>query len=215
MYELQKKLIVKIGKEIYKLGLTKSTGGNISIFIPEKKIMLITPSGIPYESISVDSIVEMELNGKMFTKNPNPSSEWRMHAEAYKVNKNHKAIIHAHSLYLTIISTLFKELPAIDYLIALSGKTKVSVTNYKRYGTKEIAEESARYLKNSSAIILANHGVNVASTNLKKALMILENIEFCAEVFYKSKIIGQPKIIDENEINELIDVFKKWNYGLD
>ena len=195
-----------------KLGITRNTGGNVSVFIPNKKIMLITPSNTPYDLMKVDQIIEMDLDGDIFTRYKNVSSEWRMHAEVYKIRKDVKTVIHAHAVNCMTVSTLGKPLPAIDYLVAFGGSYQVPITKYARYGTKEIAKESGKYLKNHYAVLLANHGINVCSENLYRSFAILENLELCAEMYWKAKTIGDPQIINKKEMLEIVDSFK--NYGL-
>ncbi len=50
-------------KKLITSGLTKGTGGNLSIFNREEKLMAITPSGIDYFETQLEDIVVMDLNG--------------------------------------------------------------------------------------------------------------------------------------------------------
>ena len=48
MYDEERKAIVDYGKRLITERLISGTSGNISIFDPRKKLMIISPSGIPY-----------------------------------------------------------------------------------------------------------------------------------------------------------------------
>lgn len=215
MYQKEKKKIINVCNQMIKKNITRETGGNVSIFLPKEKLMLITPSGIPYDQMTEADIVEMTLDGNIIKikKNLKPSSEWLMHAKAYQVKPNCFGMVHAHAINAMIVSTLFKSLPAIDYLIAFSGNYEVPVSKYMRFGSKELANESAKYLAKYYAVILANHGINVCAENLDRALAILENLELCAELYCRAKILGNPKILAKKEMLELVKIFKKTGYG--
>ena len=45
LLEKERKLVVEYGKKLVNLGLTKGTGGNISICNREEGLMAISPSG--------------------------------------------------------------------------------------------------------------------------------------------------------------------------
>ncbi|MGB3964423.1 MAG: class II aldolase/adducin family protein, partial [Tepidanaerobacteraceae bacterium] len=53
-------LLVDYGKKMYREGLVTGTGGNISLRVPGENAFLISPSGMPYEEITVDDIVMMD-----------------------------------------------------------------------------------------------------------------------------------------------------------
>ena len=211
----EKKLIVDVCNKMIAKKITRETGGNVSIFMRKQKVVLITPSGIPYDVMKPEHIVEMTPKGKILyvATGQKPSVEWDMHLEAYKVKPSCNAFIHAHAINSMVVSTIYKSLPAIDYLVAFSGNFEVPVTQYKRFGTKAIALESAKYLQHYYAVILANHGINVCAETLNRALGIVENLELCAELYIKSKMLGNPQIIDKNEMVKLVTIFKKAGYG--
>lgn len=215
MYEKEKKHIIDICNKMIEKDITRETGGNVSVYIRDDNVMLITPSGIPYDIMKVEDIVEMKLDGTVLRIKDGlkPSTEWKMHAEGYKVKPSCNAFIHAHAIHSMVISTLYKSLPAIDYLIAFSGNYEVPVTEYARFGTSKLAEESSKYLSKYYAVILANHGINVCAETLNRTFGILENLELCAELYCKAKTLGEPKIIDKDEMLKLTKIFLKAGYG--
>ena len=132
MYEKEKQHIIDVCNKMIDRNITRETGGNVSVYMREDDVMLITPSGIPYDIMETNDIVEMKLDGKILKIKDglNPSTEWKMHAEGYKVKPKCNAFIHAHAINSMVISTIYKSLPAIDYLIAFSGNYEVPVTEY-------------------------------------------------------------------------------------
>ena len=60
-----KQLLVDSGVRMYKSGLTVETWGNISIRDPETGLVYLTPSGMPYDKITKDDVVVMDLDGNV------------------------------------------------------------------------------------------------------------------------------------------------------
>ena len=74
-YIEERKKIVEYGKQMITNNLTTGTGGNLSIYIPEKKVMLISPSGIDYFKTKPEDVVVMDLDGNVLEGDKKPSSE--------------------------------------------------------------------------------------------------------------------------------------------
>lgn len=215
MFEKQKQLLVDYGLRMLDKNLTTSTGGNISLYVREEGVMLVTPSSVEYEKITKDDIVEMTLDGKQLSANHRkPSSEWRMHAQVYQNRDDVNAMFHSHAVNCAAISTV-GPLPAIDYLVAFGGSHEVPLAGYAQYGTQELAEKSTEILKKDYyAVLLKNHGINTIGKTLGSAFTRLELLNFCADMYIKAKIVGEPSIIPQDEMVKLVDVFKNMAYGI-
>ncbi|WP_044981382.1 class II aldolase/adducin family protein, partial [Streptococcus suis] len=71
--EKERKELIKYGKKLVTEGLTKGTGGNLSVFNREKGLMAITPSGIDFFEIKEEDIVIMDLEGQVVEGEKLPS----------------------------------------------------------------------------------------------------------------------------------------------
>ena len=141
LLENERKEIIVYGKKMITDGLTRGTGGNISICDAEQKLMAITPSGIDYFKLTPEDIVIIDVEtGKIVDSNRVPSSESDMHRIFYKYRKGVFSVVHTHSKYATAIScTDIEGLPAINYLLAVAG-TDVPCAEYATYGTIKLAK---------------------------------------------------------------------------
>ena len=99
-------------------------------------------------------IVILDLNGNVVEGENLPSSEWQMHLKLYKTREDIDAVIHAHTLYSTVLACLHEELPATHYMIAVAGKN-VRVANYATYGTEELAENAAKAMEERKSCIIS------------------------------------------------------------
>lgn len=205
----EREQLVEYGKKIVASGLTKGTGGNLSIFNREKGLIAITPSGIDYFSTKLEDIVIMNIDGDVVEGNNKPSSEFELHKIFYERRTDIHAIIHTHTMYATTISCLNWDLPAVHYMIALAGKD-VRCAEYATFGTMELAENAFKAMKDRRAVLLANHGLLAGANDLANAFNITEEIEYCAELYYRTKCIGKPVILSDEEMELMSEKFKTY-----
>jgi L-fuculose-phosphate aldolase len=203
--------IIEYGKKAIESRLTKGTGGNLSICDRESGLMAITPSGIDYFEITPEQIVIIDVQtGKIVDGTAVPSSECDMHRIFYKYRTDINAIIHTHTTFAATLSCLNWSLPAVHYLVAYAG-TDVRCAKYATYGTIPLAKNAFEAMKDRNAVLLANHGLLAGGANLGHAFAITEEIEFCCELYYRTKCIGEPVILPQDEMERMIERFK--NYG--
>ncbi|MEY8303928.1 L-fuculose-phosphate aldolase [Anaerosalibacter bizertensis] len=205
----EREQIVEYGKRLIDANLTKGTGGNLSIFNREKQLMAISPSGIDYFKIKPEDVVILDLEGNKVDGDKSPSSEYEMHRIFYENRRDIDAIIHTHTMYSTTIACLNWELPPVHYMVALAG-LNVRCAKYATYGTKELAENAFEAMKDRNAVLLANHGLLAGAKDLANAFNITEEIEYCAELYYRTKCIGEPVILSEEEMTLMLDKFKTY-----
>lgn len=210
LLEEERCLVVEYGKKLVTSGLTKGTGGNISIYNREKKLMAISPSGLDYFITKPEDIVILDLDGNKVDGNRKPSSEYDMHRIFYEKREDINAVVHTHSVYSTVLATLRVELPASNYLIALAGGANVRCAEYATFGTPELAQNAYEAMIDRRAVLLANHGLLTGAGDLPNAFNIAEEIEHCAEVHTKCLSIGKPVILGEEEMKIMVEKFKTY-----
>lgn len=205
----EREQIVNYCKKMIEHQLTKGTGGNMSIFHPESGLMAISPSGIDYFRMEPEDVVVLDLSGNIMEGRRNPSSELEMHRIFYKQREDIQAIVHTHSPFAATIASLRWELPAVSYLVAHAGKN-VRCAEYASFGTVELAQNAFEAMIDRKAVLLANHGLLAGSSNIENAFNIAEEIEFCAEIYYRAKCIGEPVILPDEEMDHMIEKFKTY-----
>jgi L-fuculose-phosphate aldolase len=203
--------MIRYGKKAVQSGLTRGTGGNLSVCDRASDTMAITPSGIDYFEIKPEQIVLIDVrSGKITDGGAVPSSERDMHRIFYKYRKDINAVIHTHTIFAAAIATLNWALPPLHYLVAHAG-TDVRCAKYATYGSVALAKNAFEAMEGRKAVLLANHGLLAAGANLAEAFTVTEEIEFCCEVYYRTKCIGEPVILPRDEMERMIERFK--DYG--
>lgn len=209
MFMKERQEVVDYCKLMMAKGLTKGTGGNISIFDRNSGYMIISPSGIDYDVMTAEDVSVVDLNGNLVSGDKKPSSEFPMHAIFYERRDDINAIVHTHSTFATTLASLRWDLPAVSYLVAYSGKN-VRCASYATFGTQELAEHAFEAMQDRQAVLLANHGLLAGAANIATAFAVAEEIEFCCEVYTRAKAIGEPVILDDDEMDVMADKFKSY-----
>ena len=120
MLEILKKEVIKAAQDGQRLDLCKHKSGNFSIRDKETGYVVVTPSGVNREELTVDDICVLTVDGELIEvkNNRKPSSETMMHLEVYKTREDIMAIVHTHSKMATSFAVLNKPIPAIIYEVA-------------------------------------------------------------------------------------------------
>lgn len=209
LLEKERKDIVKYCNNMINTGLTKGTGGNISIYNREKDVMAISPSGLDYDEMQPEDVVVLDLDHNVVDGTLKPSSEISMHSIFYRERKDINAVIHTHSTYAKTLASLRITLPPVSYLVAHAG-VDVRCAEYASFGTEELARNAIKAMENRKAVFLANHGLLAGAIDIKNAFNTAEEIEFCAEIYYRAKSIGEPILLDEKEMKNMLNKFKSY-----
>lgn len=207
--ETERQQIVTYLQKLIPSGLTKGTGGNISVYDPETGYMAISPSGLDYDQLTAQDIVVTDLNGNIIDGEHKPSSEWSMHAIFYQRRDDLNAIVHTHSPYAKTLASLRWNLPAVSYLVAFAGPN-VRCSDYATFGTPELAEAAFEGMKDRRAVLLANHGLLAGAHDLPNAFSVAEEIELCSEIYWRAKSVGEPVILDDAEMELMAVKFKSY-----
>jgi L-fuculose-phosphate aldolase len=132
-----------------------------------------------------------------------------MHRVFYEKRLDIHAVIHGHTDFATTLACMNWDLPAVHYLVALAGKD-VKCAQYATFGTKELAENAFLAMQNRYAVLLANHGILTGGKNPANAFNILEEIEYCCQLYYRAKCLGDPVILSEEEMELHLEKFKTY-----
>lgn len=209
LLENERMEVVEYSKKMIDYGLTKGTGGNISIFNREESLLAISPSGLEYDSMQPKDVVVIDLDSNIIEGENKPSSELAMHSIFYKNRNDINAIVHTHSTFAKTLSSLHITLPPISYLVAYAGRD-VKCAEYASFGTEALAENAFKAMRNRKAVLLANHGLLAGAEDIKNAFNIAEEIEFCSEIYYRAQTMGEPVLLGEDEMDNMIEEFKTY-----
>ncbi|MFE9094922.1 class II aldolase/adducin family protein [Streptomyces sp. NPDC007264] len=182
-------------------GLVVGTSGNVSVRVGD--IVLVTPTGVPYERLTPADTVGVGLDGRQVLGSLRPTSELPMHLAVYRTT-GARAVVHTHAVHATAVSTLVPELPLIHYMAAALGGP-VRVAPYATYGTPELAENMLRALRDRNACLLENHGTIVYGSSLSQAYDRTAQLEWMCRVWLAASSVPglAPALLTREQVTEV------------
>lgn len=113
MLQKTKENVWKANLALPKNGLVTLTWGNVSELDRETGYVVIKPSGVNYEDMTMDDMVVVDLDGNKIEGSLNPSSDTPTHLMLYRKFPEIGGITHTHSRWATIFSQCGKSIPAL------------------------------------------------------------------------------------------------------
>ena len=113
MLEQLKKQVLEANLLLPKYGLVTFTWGNVSGIDRESGLVVIKPSGVPYEGMTEEDMVVVDLDGKRVEGKWQPSSDTPTHVELYKAFPALGGIVHTHSRWATTFAQAGLDIPAM------------------------------------------------------------------------------------------------------
>lgn len=169
-------------------GLIVGTAGNVSIHVDDK--VAISPSGVPYETMTAEDVVVFSMDGERVDGILEPSSELPLHLSVYRETAA-KAITHNHAPASTALGLVVDEIPPSHYYSAMLGGI-IRVAPYAEFGTDELARNVTDALKGRSGALMKNHGAITIGPTVKKAAGLLPILEYVCEIHLRAMATGAP-----------------------
>lgn len=98
-------------RRLFNEGLVILTEGNVSGISPDRTQVVIKPSGIPYARLKPESMVVVDLDGRVERGKLSPSSDTAIHLEIYRNFQEIGGIAHTHSPFATIFAQMKRPIP--------------------------------------------------------------------------------------------------------
>ncbi|MFP4545973.1 MAG: class II aldolase/adducin family protein [Methanomassiliicoccales archaeon] len=190
--------LVKYCHLMYERNLTFATGGNLSVRLDERSI-LITPSGLRKGEVREDDIIRVNLDTGECLGKGRPSMETPLHTAMY--SRKVGAVVHGHPPYCTALSVSGVGLATgmVPEGVLILGE--VPLVPYRTPGTEELAESLASH--EAVAYLMENHGALTVGKDLEEAFNRLEEMEFLARVQVIAGSSGGVRELPEEELKRL------------
>lgn len=200
--------VIHTATEMNRLGINNGSSGNVSARQGEG--FLITPTGMAYAELTDGDLVSMSLAGEVTDGLRLPSSEWLFHRDIYVNRPELGAIVHLHSRAATALACLREPIPAFHYMVAGAGGADIRCADYALFGSQQLSIAVLAALQGRRACLLANHGLVACGADLPAALDLAVEVELLASQYLLARQCGQPVLLDENEMAEVIEKFASY-----
>jgi L-ribulose-5-phosphate 4-epimerase len=196
--------------------LVISTWGNVSGYDPETGFIVIKASGIPYNSMKIEHMVVVDLDGKVVNTNYRPSSDTKTHILLYRefAKFGIRGIVHTHSKFATSWAQSGLNIPCLgtthaDYFVGDIPNTRLLTASeiaddYEGNTGKVILESmSGKDCLKMSSVLVHSHGPFVWGKTPAFAVLHSEVLEYISEMAFNNFILGRDRLpIIQNELAE-------------
>jgi L-ribulose-5-phosphate 4-epimerase len=111
MLETLRAEVLEANLELLLRGLVIYTFGNASGISRERGLIVIKPSGVPYDEMTPDHMVVTDLDGKIVEGNLRPSTDLPTHVALYRAFPSVGGVAHTHSRHATAWAQAAREIP--------------------------------------------------------------------------------------------------------
>jgi L-ribulose-5-phosphate 4-epimerase len=193
-------------------GLVQGTSGNASG--REGDRVVIKPSGIPYDKLTPNDLVVLDVDGRILEGHLKPSVDAPAHLTIYRSSPDIGGVVHTHSVYATAFAALGRCIPVYLTEQADFFGGEIAISDYVPPGDEAIGEEfaskagSGRY----RALLMRNHGVFTAGRTPGDALSAARIVEHSAMISFLAELLGTPSNLPNAEVRALHEAFTR-GYG--
>lgn len=113
MLEKLKQEVWEANMALPRYGLVTFTWGNVSGFDPGEGLVVIKPSGVPYEELRPEDMVVVDLSGNIVEGKLKPSSDTPTHIVLYQHFQGIGGIVHTHAAWATSWAQAGLPIPAL------------------------------------------------------------------------------------------------------
>jgi L-fuculose-phosphate aldolase len=196
-----------VAQESLRTNLVHGTAGNFSARLPDGNVVL-TPSSLPYETMTLDQLVVCDLDGNVVEGTTQPTTEKALHVACLKAYDDIHAVIHCHAKYCTMFALVHQPIPCVIEEVDVFVGGDVPIANYEFTGSQELADEVSKWVGDRAAVLMANHGLLTVGKSPKDALKIANLVELTAEIVWGARMLGDLVPLPDSTKEKMAPIYK-------
>jgi L-fuculose-phosphate aldolase len=205
----EREQVAAAARSLASQGLVTGSSGNVSLRAGDH--LAVTPTGAALAELEPRQVTVVDLDGEVVDGDLAPTSELGLHlgvVERYGAG----AVVHTHAPVATALSCVLDEVPCVHYEMLLLGGT-VRVAPYATFGSPELAAAVLDALDGRTAALMANHGTLTYGADLAAAVRATELLEWACTLYWRARAIGEPRALDEEQRQAVVDHAVRTRYG--
>jgi L-ribulose-5-phosphate 4-epimerase len=202
-----------VNKMLPAAGLVTMHSGNASGLDRASGRLVIKPSGMDYDKLTPENLVEVDLeHGEVIGSRLRPSVDLPHHLHLYRHLPDVCGVIHTHSNYATALAALGRSIPLCLTAIADEFGAAIPCAPYTDNEGDHIGQAILEHRNQAPAILLQNHGVFAWGATPRAALKAAVMVEDVAKTVHLALQLGQPREIPPEEARKWYDRYHN-RYG--
>ncbi len=204
--------VCEANRMLPKLGLVVMHSGNVSGLDPETGRLVIKPSGIDYDTLTPDMLVEVDVKTGAYDSKLKPSVDLVHHLYLYRKLPDIRGVVHTHSNHATAFAACERSIPVCLTAIADEFGDEIPCAPYASNQGDEIGRSIIENMTNAPAILLGKHGVFAWGKSASAALKSAAMVEDVAKTLILAKQVGHVSELPKEQIQLWNDRYK-YRYG--
>ena len=205
-----RRTLCELHAELPRNGLVAWTSGNLSARVPGQDLMVIKPSGLPYDELTPDAMVVCDLSGERVEGDLSPSSDAATHGYVYRQMPDVGGVAHTHSTYATAWAARGEAIPCVLTAMADEFGGPIPVGPFALIGGDEIGHGIVETLaeSRSTAVLMRSHGVFTIGPGPREAIKAAVMCEDVARTVHLARALGEVTSIGDKEVQALHDRYQ-------
>jgi L-ribulose-5-phosphate 4-epimerase len=197
--------VAALHAELVRYGLVVWTSGNVSARVPGYDLLVIKPSGVPYEDLTPAAMILCDLTGQVVDGGFAPSVDTAAHAYVYRHMPQVGGVVHTHSPYACAWAAVGEPVPCVLTAMADEFGGEIPVGPFALIGDDSIGQGIVETLSGhrSPAVLMRNHGVFTIGATARAAVKAAVMCEDVARSVHLARQLGQPVPIARHDIDHL------------
>ena len=199
MLEALKETVCEANLELSRRGVVLYTWGNVSGIDRVRGLVVIKPSGVPYQGMQPSDMVVVDLEGRIVEGTLRPSSDTPTHLELYKTFPKIGGVVHTHSTHAVVFAQAGMDIPPLgtthaDYFYGAvpvsRGLTRDEVQEAYEKNTGRVIVETVKEMGKPPlavpGVLVRNHGPFTWGKDPAEAVYHSVVLEEIAEMAWKT-----------------------------
>jgi ribulose-5-phosphate 4-epimerase/fuculose-1-phosphate aldolase len=187
--------VIRAASTAARLGLMTGNQGNFSARDPDSGLVVITPHDRPYDSMTGDDLVVVDVDGAVIAGHHEPSYELPVHCTVYRERPGVMAVAHTEPSYVNVFGALGRPIPPVTATGLKCAGGTVPVTEFARTRDVAFALAMLAAMGDAHAVVWGNHGLLVVAPTIAVAVERSAAIEQNAQILYLALQLGEPRTL--------------------
>jgi L-fuculose-phosphate aldolase len=203
--------ICEFGRRLDARGFAAANDGNLSMRLADGSF-LCTPTMQSKGTMQPDDLCVVDADGRQLSGTKKRSSEILLHLEVYRHRPDVQAVVHCHPPHATAFAIAGEPvpqcvLPEVEIFLG-----EVPTAPYATPGSRAFAESIVPFVRDSSVIVLANHGTVSFGPTMELAFWFTDILDAYCRTLILARQLGRINRFGEERCRELLEYKLQWGF---